>query len=826
MLYNYLKVILRNFTSDGMYTFIIIFGLAIGLAASLIIAQYVHFELSFDKQYKDRDRIFYTYMKWKNGGGDADGLCQPAIAPLMKSSVPEVESGVRIIPFKYNKGDEFILRREENGKTLFYTRVTQAYQVDKEFLDFFSIPLVEGNRKDVWNNSPYSIVITRRLAEKFFGKEPALNKVLRFSYQGYPVEVKVTGVTENPLPSSSIQFDLLLAALDLQGFDNMWNWGIFQTFVKLHPGADRATVEKKINAVAAVPMMDAGKESGATLSIHLFPFENFHFYKPYNSNGLSTVQFTGDRRMINFFITLGIIILIISWVNYINLTTARALRRAKEVGLRKVNGASRKNIIFQFIIEFFSLNVISLLLALTITQLCFGTFARSIGSNAEWILWKEPVFWIIALGFLICSTLASGLYPAFVMSNYNPAKVLKGVYSRSQAGIRIRRGLVMAQVGLSVFLLMSIYVIAHQLNYMQTKNLGISSEQVLVIRLDELDTAYAQGNNFGRYDAFDHWKARVMNLKDVQSVGAADVYPGEKGNGIQSYFRKHSPEKMVGFQLHATFGEYLETMTMQLLEGKTFSSYAPEDSTKVIITERAARDLEFDSPASAIGQEIVMNRLEGDLYYEIIGVIKDFSTSMKEPPQGLVIHHREIYSFDTRINFFLVKLSTQNVSSTMAEVQREWSALFNDTPFDYFFLDTYFDTFYKEERQFAGVFGFFSIIGVTITCMGLFGLSLFDTGSRTKEVGIRKSLGGSPSAIMWLFSREYLKLICIASVISMPVGVWILGDWLRNYPRHIELGADIIIVPVGLMILIALITIGYQTFKAAHMNPVNSLRAD
>ena len=825
MLYNYLKVILRNFVSDGMYTFIIIFGLAIGLAASLVIAQYVHFELSFDKQYKDKDRIFYTYMKTKTGGGDADGLCQPAIAPLMTRSVPEVESSVRIIPFKYNKGDELILRREENGKTLFYTRVTQAYQVDKEFLDFFSIPLVEGNRKDVWNNAPYNIVITRRLAEKFFGKEPAVNKVLRFSYQGYPVEVKVTGVTENPLPSSSIQFDLLVAALDVQGFDNMWNWGIFQTFVKLHPGVDPATVEKKINAVAAVPMMDAGKELGATLSIHLFPFENFHFYKPYNSNGLSTVQFTGDRRMIDFFITLGIIILIISWVNYINLTTARALRRAKEVGLRKVNGASRKNIIFQFIIEFFSLNVISLLLALTITQLCFGTFARSIGSNAEWILWKEPVFWVIALGFLICSTLASGLYPAFVMSNYNPAKVLKGVYNRSQSGIRIRRGLVLAQVGLSVFLLMSIYVIAHQLNYMQTKNLGISSEQVLIIRLDELDTAYAQGTNFGRYDAFDHWKARVMNLKDVQSVGAADVYPGEKGNGAQNYFRKQSPMEMVGFQVHATLGEYLETMSMQLLEGKTFSNFPADDTTKVIITEGASRDLGYHSPAEAIGQEIVMNRTEGDRYYEVIGVIKDFSTSMKEPAQGTAIHHRDIYPI-TYINYFVIKLSTQHLASTMNEIEHEWSELFDNTPFDYFFLDTYFDTFYKEERQFAGVFGFFSIIGVTITCMGLFGLSLFDTGSRTKEVGIRKSLGGSPSGIMWLFSKEYLKLICIASVISIPVGIWILGDWLRNYPRHIELGADIIIVPVVLMILIALFTIGYQTFKAAHMNPVSSLRAD
>lgn len=820
MLYNYLKIILRNFLSDGMYTFIIIFGLAIGLAASLIIAQYVHFELSFDKQYKDRDQIFYTYMKSTSSEGVGDALCQPALAPLIIRSTPEVESSVRIVPFKWNKGDEFILRMEENGKTLFYTRVAQAYQVDQNFLDFFSIPMVEGNHKAALNDHN-SIVITRRLAEKFFGSESALNKMLRYSYYGFPVEVKVTGVTENPLPNSSLQYDVFLLMYGREELDNMWNWGIFQTFIKLHPGADQATVEKKINEAAALPLGDMNKELNSISTIQLYPFKNFHFYKPYNSSGISTIVFTGDRKMINFFITLGVIILIISWVNYINLTTARALRRAKEVGLRKVSGASRRNLVVQFLTEFFSLNVVSLLLAFTITQLCFGTFARSIGSNAEWILWKEPFFWAIALVFLIFSTLASGLYPAFVMSNYNPAKVLKGIYGRSQGGVRIRTGLVLTQVGLSVFLLMSIYVIAHQLNYMQSKSLGISTDQVLVIRLDELDTAYT------RYEAFDRWKAKVSNLKDVQSVGAADVYPGEKGNGAQGYFRANDPErKMFSFQVNATIGEYLETMGMELLKGRTFSTYRDDDSTKVIINERAVHDLGFDSPALAIGQKIVMNRVGDDLNYEVIGVVKDFSTSTKEPLQGLVMHHREIYAFDTRINFFVVKLSTQNLSSTMAEIQSEWSSLFNDAPFDYFFLDTYFDTFYKEERQFASVFGFFSIIGVTITCMGLFGLSSFDTSSRTKEVGIRKSMGGSPSGIIWLFSKAYLKLIFIASIISLPIGAWILNGWLNNYPQRIEFGADIIIVPLVLMIFIALLTIGYQTFKTAHMNPVSSLRAD
>ena len=403
------------------------------------------------------------------------------------------------------------------------------------------------------------------------------------------------------------------------------------------------------------------------------------------------------------------------------------------------------------------------------------------------------------------------------MSNYNPAKVLKGSYGRSQRGIRIRKGLVLAQVGLSVFLLMSIYVIAHQLNYMQNKDLGMSAEQVLVVMLDELDTV------FTRDQAFERWKAKMMSHKGVQTIAAVNVYPGQTHLG-QHFFRVSDPErKQFLFNINAILGDYLETLNVQLLNGKTFQEY-PNDSTKVIINEHAAQALGFDPPISAVGQPIIMHR-DKDTKYEVIGVIKDFSTSTKEPVEGLVLHYKDVYQV-ANTNCFVMKLSTQNLASTMDEIKKEWSHLFNDAPFDYFFLDTYFDTFYKEERQFASVFGFFSIIGVAITCMGLFGLSLFDTGSRTKEVGIRKSLGGSPSGIIWLFSKEYLKLICIASIVSIPIGAWVLDAWLKNYPQRIEFGADIFVVPLVLMILIALFTIGYQTFKAAHMNPVNSLRAE
>ena len=817
MIYNYLKIIIRNFISDGMYSFIIVFGLAIGIAASLIIAQYVHFELSFDKDYKDdKGEIYYAYMKQKSSIGIVDQQCHPAVAPLLMRSIPEVESSVRMAPFKWEQGEDFILRREENGKALFYSKVDHAYQVDPEIFDFFDIPLVEGDHKTALPDHN-SVVITRRLAEKFFKDEPALNKILKYSWYGRPFDVKVTGVTENPLPNSSLQYDAFILMWGREEQENVWWSPLFQTFVKLHPGADQELVTKKINEAAAVPLSDVKRESNMTESIHLYPFKDFHFYKPYNSNGTALIKFTGDHRIISFFIAIGIIILLISWVNYINLTTARALHRAKEVGLRKVNGASRKNIIFQFLMEFFLLNAISLLLALTMTQLFFGTFAKSLGSNAEWIVWREPMFWALISVFLTFSTLVSGLYPAFVMSNYNPAKVLKGSYGRSQRGIRIRRGLVLAQVGLSVFLLMSIYVIVHQLNYMQNKDLGMSAEQVLVVTLDELDTV------FTRRQAFERWKIEMMSHRGVQAVAAVNVYPGQTNMG-HLFFRVSDPErKQFLINTNCILGDYLETLNVQLLNGTTFQDY-PNDSTKVLINEHVAQVLGFDPPVSAAGQPIVMRR-DKDLNFEVIGVIKDFSTSTKEPVQGLVLHNYGVNQV-SQINCFIMKLSTQNLASTMDEIKREWSDLFNDAPFDYFFLDTYFDTFYKEERQFASVFGFFSIIGVAITCMGLFGLSLFDTGSRTKEVGIRKSLGGSPSGIIWLFSKEYLKLICIASIISVPIGAWILDDWLKNYPQRIQFGADIFVVPLVLMILIALFTIGYQTFKAAHMNPVNSLRAE
>jgi len=818
MIYSYLKIILRNFISDGMYASIIVFGLAVGIAVSLIIAQYIHFELSFDKQIEDRDRIYYTYMSWQEESGVSDNLCHPSVGPFVKRSVPEVESMVRIAPVGLGRGDEWILRREKDGVLLDYGRINHMYTTDAEIFDFFSIPMLEGDPHTALDD-PYSVVITRSVADKFFPNESPMNKTLNILIY----EFKVTGIIEDPAPNSTLQYNAFYSirfwdiVFGKTYLETNWTWNIFQTFIKLSPNADKQVVEEKINNAATPHLNRLEKEFNITESIHLYPFRDFHFYKPYNSAGVSPVVFTGDRRIVGFFAAVAILILVICWANYINLSIARALRRAKEVGVRKVSGAGRKNLILQFLSEFLFLNITSLLVAFTITQLAFDGFATAVGSRAEWVLWKEPLFWLVVILFLIISTLASGGYPAFVMSNYNPVTVLKGNFSRSQSGVTLRKVLVLVQFGLSAFLLMSIYVISKQLIFMQTKDLGMSTEQVLVVSLHELDSA------LDRITAFEQLKTRIQGRNDILSSAAISHYPGHKQPRGSHYQRINSTDKNVTtLEINTITADYFEAMNMELLYGRTFRDGHPIDTTAVIINETAARLLGFENPESALGQKIIYKEVQ--LTSEIIGVVKDFSSSVKKPPYGSAFHHKTEGPYD--VVYFVAKLSPSNLTATLTELENDWKTLFNGAPFDYFFLDTYFDTFYREEQQFAGVFGFFCTVGIVVTCMGLFGLSMYNTSSRTKEIGIRKSLGGSSLGIMWLFSKEYLNLVLIAAVISIPLGAWLLTNWLKNYPQRIDFGADFIVVPLLLTVIIAQFTVGYQTYKAAHMNPVKSLRAE
>jgi putative ABC transport system permease protein len=827
MLRNYLKVILRNFAADRMYTFINVFGLGVGIAASLMIAQYAQFELSFDKLIPDRDRIFYLYIRAEWQQAIWEGDCHPGVGPLLERTVPEVEAFARMAPVGMDWGSEFVLRREEQNRIQYHSRESDLYFADQAILDIFSIPLLQGKR-DKALTEPNTVIITEMLADKFFPQESPLNKTLKIQTTYGISEYEVTGITPNPALNSSLQYAALFSMENTNAIylknskrktEEVWDHFIYRTFVKLPEAVDPALVEKKFEAALAIPFSDLEKKRNFNFkqSIRLLPITDLHFFRP--EVGANTFKFTGDKRVISFFIILACLILIISWVNYINLATARALKRAKEVGLRKVNGARRMDLVVQFLMEFFILNTISLLLAFTLAQGLFPLFADAIGTNAAWILWRQNFFWFSILIFLIVSTLASGAYPAFIVSGYSPSRVLKGNFLTSSMGSVLRKTLVLTQFGFSILLMVSIFVVYRQLDYMQNKDLGMIADQVLVLRASNLDTA------IDRRMAFRQWKVKAGNIKNTSHVSAAWLYPGESKTRGQFIYRSldlNQEGRILGPNMVSS--GFFNTMGMTIIEGRDFLENQVSENNKVIINETGILDLGFKDAASAVGQWVTFRKFQ-DKEYQIIGVVKDFNTSMKVAISGEIFYHDPWHAV-TDFDHFLVKLASQDIPGTLNQIEKAWTELFPNSPVEYMFLDTYFDTFYREEQQFGGVFSFFSIIGVILSCMGLFGLSLYNTTSRTKEIGIRKSLGGTAGNIIWIFSKDYMKLVLIAGLFGIPVSYWLLGKWLQNYPNRITLQADVIMIPMLLMIVIAMLTVGYQTFKAAHVNPVQSLKSE
>jgi len=814
MLLNYLKVIIRNFITDRMYTFINVLGLVLGLASCLVIAQYVQFEMNFDTDLTDKDQIYYAYLHQTNDDGTAgEGECHPAIAPFLLQTFPEVESAGRL----FRAGAEElvpILHRDDDTK--FYSKVENAFNSDPSVLTLFSIPMIQGDAKNALKE-PFTLVMTKSLADKFYPNGNAMDKTVSFPSPGGDVRFRITGICENPSPNSSFQFEALASMVGAQ-FDDVWIWGVFQTFIKLKKGTDVAQFEKRMNESMAIHLNESSEKYGFKQSVRLLPLKDFHFFQLLNNSSKTPVRFSGDKKLIKFIIIIAALVLAASWANYISLTTARAIRRAKEVGLRKINGANRTSLVGQFLIEFFSLNLISMLMAITLAQILFPVFAMAIGSQARWTFWSEPYFWLSALLFLFVSTLSAGIYPAFFMSRYQPSTVLKGNFNTSAKGSALRKTLVFAQFTFAVCLLVSIYVIERQLHYLQNKDLGMSPDQVIALQDFELGLQYPA-------IPLQQLKTALANLPAVINVSGSQYFPGDQTGRGQFFHKKSDHVKQFGIRINQVSSGFFETMKIDLLFGRDFKEDPKADTNKIVINEKAAHELGFANAEDALGEWLVYSKVAG-YEFQIIGIIKDYSESTKIVNGGDLFFHAMVPEAAHGLSVFLVKLSGDDIPNTLAQIEHTWNKLFPKAAFDYFFLDDHFDNFYRDERQFAGVFRFFSVVGVVITCMGLFGLSAYNTGSRSKEIGIRKTVGASVRSIMWLFSKEYFRLASYSSLIGIPFGIWMLNGWLNNYPNRINIEADLIIVPFIVTLLIAMLTVGYQTFSSASANPVASLRRE
>lgn len=830
MIVNYSKTAVRNFIRDGVVSWIVLGGLAIGFACILMISQYICFERSFDSFHPDADRIHLAYMHLmhlNDSKREADLFCHPAIAPFVLDRVPDVVDACRIVPVAFDKGHEILVRWGNEADA--YSREKQLYHADAGIFRVFNIPVLHGNHEKLLSE-PGTAVLTERFARKIFGKDHVLDKTLKLVIYGATHEYKITAVVADQPANSSLQFNALFSLAEfpeiLSGIgDGSWQHPIYTTYLKLSDHANTDDVTRAINDATKATFSKIADKFLVHTELRLHPFTDMHFFSMSRSYvAHMAVKFSGDRRMIVYFATLAGLILMISLANYVNLNTARALRRAKEMGIRKTTGASRKQLILQLLVEGLLVNVGAAMIAFTITQFSFGSFSKILGSSAHWTLWQLPMFWLLVITFILVSTLLSGIYPAVLISRYNPAVVLKGNYSRSPTGIAVRKLLVSFQFVFTIVLLLSIYVIGRQLSLLQKNDLKVVPKQLLVIRTTDMDST------IDRKQSLDLLRTTFTNRPEVKAIAASAVYPGERGvmdtdAAVHFFHRDDIGKSQVRLSLMEVSDGYFSAMSIPFVSGREFSNDGTQDTDKIILSDLAIAELGFDQPADAIGEKVRFTTT--DRQYEVIGVVSSQSYSGKWKLMGGAYLNSSWYNQVTPIfNYILVSLEAGHTTSSISLLRDQWKTLFSGEPFDYFFLDEVFENFYNDERRFAGVFGFFSFVGVAITCMGLYGLNLYNITIRTKEIGIRKTLGGSSGAIIWLFSKSYLALILLASLVAVPTGWIAMNWWLQNYPNRVSVSVDIMTVPVLATIGIAGLTVGYHTYMLAHANPAKSLRSD
>jgi putative ABC transport system permease protein len=798
MFKNYLLTTFRNISRRKGFSILNVLGLSIGLAASILILQYVKDELSYDDFHTKAARIYRVRFDAYRDGEQIFKCATafPKVAPMLKADFPEVEDATRLY-LRYGGG---VVRYEDVA-----IKEDNLFQAEQNFFSIFSYPLLQGTAR---LNEPNTAIVEKETARKYFGEVNPIGKRIRL---GSSEEYEITGVMESP-ENSHLKFTFLfsyptLVTLWGKNFDEAWGWYDFYNYVLLKPGSDAQAFEAKLPAFIN-KHGNREKESDFTKFV-LQPLEDIHLY----SDLIQEASVNGNGDAVYFLMVIALFILAIAWVNYINLATARAVERDKEVGIRKSIGAYKSQLIGQFIAEAVVINVAAAFLGLLMVYIAIPFFNEMADKHLTYSVFYDGNLWI-SLGVLfLAGSFLSGLYPAFVLSSYQPAKVLKGSMMGSREGLFLRKALVVGQFAASVVLITGTIVVYRQLEFMQNRDLGIDIDQTLVINapgflaVDSLYGNYLQG-----------YRNSIETHPDVKSFTATTEVPGNLifwTNGAKRIGDDDSQRNMM--YILGIDHEFFTTFGNKFLAGREYAKEFTGDDASVILNRKAVEVFNLTSPEHAIGQQI---QIGGDTL-NIVGVVENYhQEGLKQDFRPTAFRLQR----DAR-SYFCIKLNTGNLPQTMAFLKEKYAAVFPNNPFDYFFLDTFFNRQYKNERQFGSVFGFFAGLAIFVACLGLFGLASFTAAQRTKEIGIRKVMGSSVPNIFLLLSKDFLKLVFIANVIAIPV-IWLVMDrwWLNAFVFRINVGASVFVIAAMITTLIALITVSYQSLTAAMMNPVKSLR--
>ncbi|MBO0342017.1 ABC transporter permease [Flagellimonas profundi] len=810
MFKNNIKIAWRSLKKQPFFTFLNIFGLAIGMAGGLLLSLYIHDELTHDTMFADADRIYRLNADMKFGGKEEQmAEVSAPMAGAMLNDFPEVELTTRFRSI----GSVFI--KEEGVRS--NVREPGVTYADSTFFKMFGIKLLYGDENTALTE-PNTLVMTKSAAEKHFPVDQAVGKTVQLNDRDI---FTVSGIVDD-MPDNSFlrDRDLFLAMSgneDSRGAE--WGSHNYYTLIKLIPGASVADLQEEMKTMVGKYLIPYAQrffpgiteqqflDSGNYMKYSTIALTDIHLYSGRGPE-FSPVS---DIKNVYILGAIALILLILASVNFMNLTTAHSLKRSKEVGIRKTLGSQRKSLIGQFLTESGLIAMGSLVFAVIIAMVAMPFYNDLSGKELS-IPFSSPMFWLILLIATLALGILSGSYPAFFMSRFVAAKVLKGQGDNSIGGGRVRNILVVLQFSISVFLIMGTLTVFQQLSFIQGKDLGYAKDQVLVIRgVNSLE---------GNKNAF---KNEVEQLSQVNTATLSSFLPTPSSRSDSSFMQKEdrSQEKAINMQQWRVDEDYIATIGLNLVSGRNFdTSRYSSDSTGIIINEKAVSIL-GKTPETVLGQQFLDNFNEETLI-TVIGVVKDFNfESLRDEVEALAL----FYGGEQASNL-AIKLNQGDVTRTIGDIENIWMDIAPTQPFEYYFMDDSFNTSYEAEQRLGQIFMIFTVLSIIIACLGLFGLAAFNAQKRVKEIGVRKVLGAGVGQIVLRLSMDFLKLVGLSVIIALPLGWYAMDRWLQDFSYRIDIPWWVFALSALMAVGVALLTVSYQSIKAAIVNPVKSLRTE
>jgi len=802
LLINYLKIAIRFLKRNKAYSLINILGLAIGFAASLLIFSFIHFEQSFDRYHPDSNRIFRVVVEVKTKNGiDNFATTPPPLAPALKNNFSQVKSAIRFfgnpqMPVRFGT------------KNIFYE--SRFYFVDSDVFDIFKTQFIKGDPKTALNR-PGTVVITKSIAKKYFGDEEPLGKSL-FTWRNF----EVTGVIEDIPENSHLKFDFLSSSAIFENQNWTENWssihapnGWIYTYLKVNENCDVNLLATQVEHISDQYFADQIEATGYSQSYLLQPIHQIHLH----SHRSFEAEPPGDVLDIRILSGVTFFIMLIACINFMYLSTAGSVNRAKEIAIRKVSGANRQMLIRQFLSESILLILIALVIALGIVELSFSWFSNLSGKHLSFTHFPEPQALLLFFGFLLVIWIFAGSYIAFVISSFQPIFVLNKrlILINSQGSILFRKSLVVCQFVISIILIIGTLIVYQQVQMMKNKQLGFDKEQLLVLSIP-VSSLFKFINN---YEAI---KTEFTAYHSIVAATASASVPGRVDMMIQDKISLSEDNKNNPFSTNVLIVDFdfLSTYNIDVFAGRPFL----RDGSKrgILINETVVKTLGWKKPDEAVGKTIFSSNANNEM--EIIGVCRDFNyESLYKPVEPLILD-----IFPDCFVYLSLKLDSSNPAETISFIKNKWAELFPGNPFDYFFLNDTINQQYQAIERFGKIVLLFSALTIFIASLGLYGLIFFLTQQRTKEIGIRKVLGASVPGIFILFTKQIVNGILIAALIACPVAFYLMNKWLQNFTYRIQINFWIFLLSTFIVLAIALFTVGYKSIRAAMANSVDSLR--